>query len=90
MKVTRADIEEHVNRLLVENFEMDPGDLDPRADIFDDLGLDSLDAIDLLLAMETFVGCRLDDDDKQNAKKIRTIDDVVVFVQAIATRSAGV
>lgn len=86
MKVTRGEIQEQVDKLLVESFELDPEDLGADANLFDDLGLDSLDAIDMLLAMETFIGTRLNDDDKDAAKQIRTVKDVVDFIEKIAAR----
>lgn len=88
MCVAREDIENEVRRLFVENFEIDPEELQEDSNIFDDLGLDSLDAIDMLLAMESFIGSRLNDDDKERAKQIRTVLDVVDFVEGIAQRGA--
>jgi acyl carrier protein len=88
MPVTRQEIEKHLHEILVDSFEIEHGELRGDANLFDDLGLDSLDAIDMLLAMETFVGTRLGDEDKENAKQIRTIDDVVVFVERLASRPA--
>ncbi len=85
--MTRESIEKEIHRLLVESFEIPRADIRPDANLFEELGLDSLDAIDMLLSMETFVGQRLDDGDKERAKKIRTVDDIVVFVMDLASRS---
>lgn len=89
MTVAREDIQNEVRRIFVENFEIEPDELSDSSNLFDDLGLDSLDAIDMLLAMETFIGARLNDDDKERAKQIRTVLDVVDFVEGIATRGAS-
>jgi acyl carrier protein len=89
MTVARADIEAEVRRIFVENFEIEPDDLSNESNLFDDLGLDSLDAIDMLLAMESFIGQRLNDDDKEQAKQIRTVEDVVSFVESIASRGGS-
>lgn len=89
MSVARVDIENEVRRLFVENFEIDPEELRDDSNLFEDLGMDSLDAIDMLLAMETFIGQRLNDDDKERAKQIRTVTDVVNFVENIARRGAS-
>jgi acyl carrier protein len=89
MSVAREDIEKEVRRLFVDNFEIEPEELKESSNLFDDLGLDSLDAIDMLLAMESFIGQRLNDDDKERAKHIRTVIDVVDFVEGIAQRGAS-
>lgn len=89
MSVARVDIENEIRRLFFENFEIDPGELRDDSNLFEDLGMDSLDAIDMLLAMETFIGQRLNDDDKERAKQIRTVTDVVNFVENIARRGAS-
>ena len=86
MTLSREIIETEIRRLLTESFEIQPGDILPGANLFDDLGLDSLDAIDMLLSMETYVGRRLNDDDKDRAKQIRTLDDLVTFVEGLASR----
>ena len=89
MSVAREDIQNEVHRLFVEHFEIEPDELKADSNLFDDLGLDSLDAIDMLLAMETFIDARLNDDDKERAKQIRTVLDVVDFVEGIASRGAS-
>jgi acyl carrier protein len=89
MSVARDDIQAEVRRIFVESFEVDPQELRNDSNLFDDLGLDSLDAIDMLLAMESFIGQRLNDDDKEKAKQIRTVLDVVDFVERIASRGAS-
>jgi acyl carrier protein len=89
MTIAREDIQKEVNRIFVENFEIEPDELKEDSNLFDDLGLDSLDAIDMLLAMETFIGARLNDDDKERAKQIRTVLDVIDFVEGIASRGAS-
>jgi acyl carrier protein len=90
MTVTREDIVGEVHRLFIENFEIEKDALSEDSNLFDDLGLDSLDAIDMLLSMEAFIGRRLDDGDKERAKQIRTVHDIIDFVEAIASRGAPV
>ena len=89
MSIARKDIEKEIRRMFVENFEISPDDLREDANLFEELGLDSLDAIDMLLAMESFIGMRMDDGDKERAKQIRTVLDVVNFVDGIASRGAS-
>ncbi len=89
MTVAREDIQTEVRRIFVENFEIESDELRDDSNLFDDLGLDSLDAIDMLLAMETFIGARLNDEDKERAKQIRTVLDVVDFVERLASRGAS-
>ena len=51
MNLTRDEIIEAVNGALVNEMELDPADLSPEKTFFDDLGLDSLDMVDLMIEM---------------------------------------
>jgi acyl carrier protein len=53
--MTRAEVEELVNNVLVEEFEKSEDELKAEASLFDDLELDSLDGIDLIVALEKAV-----------------------------------
>ncbi len=71
-----------VRRLLVHvmNFEGDPEDLDPDAALFaTGLGLDSLDAVEILMGLETDLGVKLEGDDPV-ALGLRSINGVVDVV----------
>ncbi|MCI0546849.1 MAG: acyl carrier protein [Candidatus Rokubacteria bacterium] len=77
---TRADaILETVNRVMMEEFEAPPEKLRPEARLRDDLGMDSLDGVDLVVALEVAFGFRIPE---QQARGIRTLGDVYERIRA--------
>lgn len=56
--VTEQQIFDELKRVLVETFEIDPAAVVPEAKLYDDLDLDSIDAVDLLVKLRPFVGDR--------------------------------
>ena len=52
MESSFSVIEEKVKNVLVDEFELDEAELSPDATLYDDLGLDSLDSVDLVVALE--------------------------------------
>jgi acyl carrier protein len=73
MKTTADAIVETVNRVMIEEFEATPDKLRPESRLRDDLGLDSLDGVDLVVALEVAFGFRIPE---QQARGIRTLGDV--------------
>ena len=67
-----------VNGILVEEFEADPDRLVPTAHLNKDLGLDSLDGVDLVVAIEKAFSCRIGEEE---ARRIRTLGDIYDQVQ---------
>lgn len=72
---------ERINALLVEEFELEPDEVRPEANLRDDLELDSLDAIDLVVAIEKEFGLRMDE--KQLAL-MKTVGDVHAHIRVLA------
>jgi acyl carrier protein len=63
-----------VLEVLTDEFELDPARLTPEATLYEDLGLDSLDAVDLVVAMEKAFAFKLADEEAVRA--VRTVDDL--------------
>ena len=78
MAVERQDIVERVNATLTDEFEVPQADLTPDKSLREDLELDSLDAVDLIVALEKGFGFRVDEEE---AKKIATVGDIYDFVE---------
>ena len=78
MAVERQHIIERVNATLTDEFEVPEADLGPDKSLREDLKLDSLDAVDLIVALEKGFGFRVDEEE---AKKIATIGDIYDFVE---------
>jgi acyl carrier protein len=70
-----------VNEILEEYFEIERERLLPEMHLFDDLELDSLDIVDLVVAMQKRFDVRIRDDER--IKSIRTLEDIYRFVFAL-------
>ena len=75
--MTEADIESAVKRILSEDFEIDEAKLVPDANLFEELDLDSIDAVDLVVRLQQETGKKVNPDD---FRQIRTLSDVVSVV----------
>ena len=82
----REEIEAKVNDILATGFEIDRALLKPDAYLANDLGLDSLDGVDLVVAIERKFGCRIDE---AEARSMRTIEDIYSYIEKRALNSAG-
>jgi acyl carrier protein len=74
---TRPEILERLANILVESFEVERQAIEPAASLKDDLGLDSIDAIDLAVGLEETEGVELSEDELRG---IRIVNDVVDLV----------
>lgn len=71
-----------LDRILVEQFELDADAVVPSALLREDLDLDSLDAADMMIAIEKRFGIRLDD---TVARQFKTVADIHGYVHALVT-----
>lgn len=76
--MTRAEIYNRVVGILVKSFELDPADIKPESRLFEDLDLDSIDAVDMFVELHEVTNRRID---PQVARKIRTVEDIVNLVE---------
>ena len=76
----RDHIEESIDRIMVEEFEVEPAKLRPDATLVKDLDLDSLDGVDLVVALEKTFHCRIPEEE---VKKIRTLSDIYEKVRTL-------
>ena len=79
MNLTRDEIIEAVNNALVNEIKLDPAELSPEKTFYDDLGLDSIDMVDLIIGLQRKFGISLRENDE--VKKVRTIGDVYDFFE---------
>ncbi len=78
---TALHVRERVRKLLVEEFELDESDLLAEADLYTDLGLDSLDTVDLVVALKEEFGFEVDRRrDEERIRTVRTLEDLYGFV----------
>ncbi|MEW6696180.1 MAG: acyl carrier protein [Bacillota bacterium] len=67
-----------VKAIIVDQLGVDEADVNPEASFVDDLGADSLDIVELVMALEEEFGLEIPDEE---AEKIRTVGDAVKFIQ---------
>lgn len=79
--MTKEEIVARTNRIFEEGFEIAPERLVPEARIFDELGLDSLDIVDLIVALQKQFHFQIREDERIRA--IRTLGDVHAFVALV-------
>ena len=86
MVMTRNEIVARVNRTLEAEFEIAPERVQPAMRLREDLELDSLDAVDLIAALEQDLKIQIDG---EAAKGIRTVDELYAFVERLVRGSAS-
>ncbi len=72
--MTDDEIFQRIKSIFIEEFELEPELLLPEATLFDDLGLDSLDAVDMVVALEKEFGVKVKDE--ESIRSVRTLDDL--------------
>ena len=73
-----ASVEERVKQIIVEQLGVDEAEVTPTASFVDDLGADSLDQVELVMAFEEAFGIEVPDED---AEKLQTVGDVVKYIE---------
>ncbi len=73
-----ASVEEEVKKIIVEQLGVDEDDVTTDASFVDDLGADSLDTVELVMAFEEKFAIEIPDED---AEKIVTVQNVVDYVK---------
>ena len=77
---TRDEIMNKLKEILVDEFEISEDLITEQANLFEDLELDSIDAVDLAVKLQYFTDKKIA---PENFKKIRTIDDVVNSIEEL-------
>jgi acyl carrier protein len=70
-------VEERVKSIIVEQLGVDAEEVTPEASFVEDLGADSLDTVELIMAFEEEFGVEISDDE---AEKIRKVKDAVEYI----------
>jgi acyl carrier protein len=73
-----ADIFEKVKDLIVDQLGVDASKVTPEASFVEDLGADSIDIVELIMALEEEFGITISDED---AQKIRNVGDAVKYIE---------
>jgi acyl carrier protein len=71
-------VEEKIKKIICEQLEVDEKDVIPEASFVDDLGADSLDQVELIMAMEEEFGISISDEE---AEKIATVRNAIEYIE---------
>lgn len=83
---TLEEVRRIVKDTLVSEFELEAQAVVPEARLREELGLDSLDGVDLIVALEKALKVQIPETD---ARQMRTVGDIFAFVEKIATAHAA-
>lgn len=79
--MSEQEIRQRVHNIMVEVFELNEHDLAPEATLYDQLGLDSLDSVDLVVALEKEFGFKIvRQTDEEKISAMRRLADIYEFI----------
>jgi acyl carrier protein len=81
--MTEKSIEQQVKDIIVERLGVKSEQVTPDARIVEDLGADSLDVVELVMALEEEFSCEVPD---QEAEKLRCVGDVVKYIEDLQSK----
>ncbi len=70
-------VEERVQKIIMEQLGVSADEVKPEASFVEDLGADSLDLTELIMAMEEEFGCEISDEDAQKLLKVKDATDYI-------------
>ncbi len=76
-----SDTADRVKKIVIEHLGVEEAKVTDKASFIEDLGADSLDTVELVMAFEEEFGCEIPDD---AAEKIQTVQDAITFIEANA------
>lgn len=77
--MSESNIESKVKEIVVEELGVNPDQVTPEAKFIEDLGADSLDTVELVMAFENEFNVEVPDED---AEKLQTVGDVVNYIES--------
>jgi acyl carrier protein len=77
------NVEERVKQIIVEQLGVDAGEVNPAAHFVNDLGADSLDTVELVMALEEEFDTEIPD---EQAEKIQTVGQAIEYIKAHAKK----
>jgi len=77
-----ADVQEKIKTIIAEQLGVKPEEVTPQASFVEDLGADSLDTVELVMALEEEFGIEIPDED---AEKMSTVSDAIKYIEEKVT-----
>lgn len=81
---SREEILNYLRETLVELFELKPEQITPEANLYEDLDIDSIDAVDLILKLKDLTGRKIQ---PQTFKHVRTVGDVIDALESLMAQN---
>ncbi|MDO6566973.1 acyl carrier protein [Alteromonas sp. 1_MG-2023] len=79
----QEDTFQKVVSLFEELFEIDPAKVTPESNLYEDLDIDSIDAVDLVVELRKMTGIKIK---PEEFKSVRTVNDIVVQVDELVAK----
>ncbi|MGI6525206.1 MAG: acyl carrier protein [Bdellovibrionota bacterium] len=79
-RLSRSEISQRIIDILVSDFDCERESLNEDSKLFEDLDLDSIDAVDLIVRLQKFMGRKVN---PEEFKQIRTLGDLISVVEKI-------
>ena len=76
--MSEKSVQDRVKEIIVEQLGVNPDQVAPEAKFIEDLGADSLDTVELVMAFEEEFGSEIPDED---AEKLQTVGDVIKYIE---------
>ena len=83
--MTNQEIFERLKTILIETFDIEADRIEPQARLYEDLDIDSIDAVDLIVKLKPLVGKRLQ---PEAFKAVRSVQDVIDALQGLIKSGA--
>lgn len=80
--MTREEAFDIIRTDLVEIFEIEEGEIRPEATLIDDLGLDSIDGVDMMVRLQERTGKKVTPDQFENVRTVDDLADLVVLLHS--------
>ncbi|MBQ4839053.1 MULTISPECIES: acyl carrier protein [Pseudoalteromonas] len=80
---SREDLFKKLSEILVEEFEIEEDSIKPDANLYDELDLDSIDAVDLVVKLREMTGKKID---PEAFKQVRTVNDVIDEMEKLLSK----
>jgi acyl carrier protein len=75
-----ANVADRVKEIIVDQLGVNPEQVTPEAKFIEDLGADSLDTVELVMALEEEFGAEIPDEE---AEKLKTVGDAIKYVETL-------
>lgn len=84
--MTKTELFDRIVAILHESFEIDPSRIQPETRLYEDLDIDSIDAVDLIVQLKPLLGRSLQPD---AFKSVRTVQDIIDVLHGLLRDQAA-